>query len=125
MIIGVLNQKGGVGKTTLALSLSSYLSKKSKVLVIDADPQKSSTNWYLCNDEKENFLVTTISHKKLHLEIQEIKTDYDYIVIDGPPRTTEVVRSCILSSDLILIPCTPSVYDIWASQETVNLIRGR
>lgn len=123
MIISVLNQKGGVGKTTIALSLAAYLSKKSKVLVIDADPQNSSTNWYLSNDEEEvKFTVTSLSHKKIHLEIEEIKKEYDYIVIDGPPRTTEVVRSCILSSDLILIPCTPSVYDIWASQETVKII---
>lgn len=124
MIISVLNQKGGVGKTTIALSLSAYLSKNFNVLVIDADPQSSSTNWYLSNDEEEKacFTVTGLSHKKIHLEIEEIKKEYDYIVIDGPPRTTEVVRSCILSSDLILIPCTPSVYDIWASQETVKLI---
>ena len=124
MIISVLNQKGGVGKTTIALSLSAYLSKKFKILVIDADPQNSSTNWYLSAEMEERacFTVRSLSHKKIHLEIEEIKKEYDYIVIDGPPRTTEVVRSCILSSDLILIPCTPSVYDIWASQETVKLI---
>jgi len=122
MIISVLNQKGGVGKTTLALSLSSYLSKKFKVLVIDADPQNSAINWYLSSDKEGGFSVINLSQKKIHLEIKEIKQEYDYIVIDGPPRTTEVVRSCILSSDIILIPCTPSIYDIWASQETVKLI---
>ena len=123
MIISVLNQKGGVGKTTITLCLSSFLSKKHKVLVVDADPQKSLTNWFLSNDSRGRFVVISQSHKKIHLELEKIKNEYDYIIIDGPPRTTEVVRSCILASNFILIPCTPSVYDIWASQETVDLIK--
>lgn len=124
MIIGMLNQKGGVGKTTLSLSIAHRLSDKAKVLVLDADPQQSAISWSEARNEdsKSPFTVMGLPSKTIHRDIEEIKKNYDYIIIDGPPRTTDVVRSCIISSNLILIPCTPSPYDIWASQDIIKLI---
>lgn len=125
MIIGMLNQKGGVGKTTLSISLAHGLSDGSRVLVLDADPQKSAIHWSEARQEslQLSFTIMGLPSKSIHRAIEDIKNNYDYIIIDGPPRTTEIVRSCIISSDLILIPCTPSPYDIWASQEIINLIK--
>ena len=85
--IGVLNQKGGVGKTTISLHLADYLARKNnKVLLIDADPQASLLEW---SDIRESSFSATIKgcpKKTLHREIEKLSDIYDYIVIDGAPR---------------------------------------
>lgn len=126
MIIGVLNQKGGVGKTTLSISIAHTLARKSSsdhVLVVDSDPQQSSLSWSEVREGKLPFTVIGFSKKSLHRDLPQIAKNYKYVIIDGPPRVTELARSCIMASDLILVPCTPSPYDIWASSETVELIK--
>jgi chromosome partitioning protein len=126
MIIGILNQKGGVGKTTLSISIAHELARRGsadEVLVVDSDPQQSSLNWSEVREGKLPFTVIGFSKKSLHRDLPPIAKNYHHIIIDGPPRVTELARSCIMASDLILVPCTPSPYDIWASSETVELIK--
>lgn len=125
MIIGLLNQKGGVGKTTLAISIACALSKskKDKVLLIDSDPQQSALNWSQVRDSSPNFSVVGLATKTIHRDLPEIAQNYTHVIIDSPPRATDIARSVILASDLILIPCTPCVFSVWAFQETVNLIQ--
>ena len=126
MIIGIINQKGGVGKTTLSISIAHELARRSsvdEVLVVDSDPQQSSLSWSEVREGKLPFAVIGFSKKSLHRDLPPIAKNYKYVIIDGPPRVTEVARSCIMASDLVLVPCTPSPYDIWASAETIELIR--
>ena len=126
MIIGILNQKGGVGKTTLSACIAHELARRSsadEVLVVDSDPQQSSLNWSEVREGKLPFAVIGFSKKSLHRDLPPIAKNYKYVIIDGPPRVTELARSCIMASDLVLIPCTPSPYDIWASSETVELVK--
>jgi len=125
MIIGILNQKGGVGKTTLSVSIAHELARRSldDVLVVDSDPQQSSLSWSEVREEKLPFMVIGFSKKSLHRDLPPIAKNYKHVIIDGPPRVTELARSCIMASDLIIVPCTPSPYDIWASSETVELIK--
>lgn len=123
MILGILNQKGGVGKTTLSISISHELARRNnKVLVVDSDPQQSSLSWSEVREDRPPFDVIGFAKKSLHRDLPTIASSYDCVVIDGPPRVTELARSCIMASDIIIVPCTPSPYDIWASEETVNLI---
>lgn len=126
MIIGLLNQKGGVGKTTLSISIAHELARRktgTKVLVVDSDPQQSSLSWSEVRENSPPFNVIGFAKKSLHRDLPQIAQGYDFTIIDGPPRATELARSCIMASDLIIVPCTPSPYDIWASSETVNLIK--
>jgi chromosome partitioning protein len=126
MIIGILNQKGGVGKTTLSVSIAHELARRGvadDVLVVDADPQQSSLNWSEVREGKLPFAVIGFSKKSLHRDLPSIAKNYKHVIIDGPPRVTELARSCIMASDLVLVPCTPSPYDVWASSETVDLIK--
>jgi chromosome partitioning protein len=122
MIIGVLNQKGGVGKTTISVNLAASLTRDgARVLLIDADPQGSALDWAAARQSEPLFSVVGLPRATVHKEIGKIGVGYDHIVIDGPPRVTDVARSAIMASDVVLIPVQPSPYDIWAADEVVKL----
>jgi chromosome partitioning protein len=123
MIAGLLNQKGGVGKTTLSVNLAASLTRTgARVLLIDADPQGSALDWAAARQGDPLFSVVGLPRPTIHKEISRIGDGYDHIIIDGPPRVTDLVRSAILASDVVLIPVQPSPYDIWAADEVVKLI---
>ncbi|KUG40367.1 cobyrinic acid a,c-diamide synthase [Pseudomonas savastanoi pv. fraxini] len=124
MIIGVLNQKGGVGKTTLSVNIAAALAKGgARVLLIDADPQGSSLDWSAAREGEPLFSVVGLPRASIHKEISQVGQGYDHIIIDGPPRVTDLARSAIMASDLVLIPVQPSPYDIWAADEVVKLVQ--
>lgn len=124
MIYAFLNQKGGVGKTTLSLHVASALARlKKRVLLIDADPQQSAMKWSAVRTGNIAFSVIGMAKATLHKEITSLGADYDDVVIDGPPRVTELARSIILSADVVVIPVQPSPFDVWAAAETVDLIK--
>lgn len=123
MIFGILNQKGGVGKTTISVNLAACLARTgARVLLIDADPQGSSLDWAAARQGAPLFSVVGFPRPSIHKEIGQIGQGYDHIVIDGPPRVTDLARSAIMASDMVVIPVQPSPYDIWAAEEVVKLI---
>lgn len=123
-VISLLNQKGGVGKTTMAVHVATALAQEgAKVLLLDADSQGSALDWAAIRSEAPPFAVVGLPRPTLHRDILSFLPDYDAIIIDGPPRVNEVARSAILASDLVLIPVQPSPYDIWAAKEIVDLLR--
>jgi len=124
MIVGVLSQKGGVGKTTIAINTAATLALRGqRVLLVDADPQGSSLAWSSARDRDPLFPVVGMAKPSLHRDLPTMAKDYDVVVIDGAPRVNELGRSAILASDTILIPVQPSPYDVWAAALTVQLIR--
>ena len=127
MIIALLNQKGGVGKTTLALHLAAELTQREReVTVVDADPQGSALDRSQARAKAglpRLFAVVGLARETLHQEVPEIARTVHHVVIDGPPRVTALTRSAMLASDLVLIPVQPSPYDVWACSEIVGLLR--
>lgn len=126
VIIAVLNQKGGVGKTTLATHLATELAYRGeRVLMVDADPQGSALDWSQMRVQRRMPRlagVIGLARETLHHEVPVIARNVDHVVIDGPPRVTALARSAILASDLVLVPVLPSPYDVWASADVVALI---
>ncbi len=123
MITSVLNQKGCVGKSTLAIHLAAAFVKLrgARVLLVDADPQGSALGWADIRDGPALFSVIRKPSEKLHKEVESLAEGYDQVIIDGAPRSASVARSAIAASDLVLIPVQPSGPDVWSTQEIVGL----
>jgi len=126
MIVALLNQNGGVGKTTLSLHLAGeWAQRGQRVTVIDADPQGSALDWSQ-QRTRENlprlFGVVGLARDTLHREAPELARDVDHVIIDGPPRVAGLMRSALLAADLVLIPVQPSPFDGWASAEMLSLL---
>lgn len=126
MIVAFLNQKGGVGKTTLALHLAGAWSARGRrVLVVDADPQASALDWAdqrLRTGLPRLFGVLGLARETLHKELPDLARETDHLIIDGPPRVAGIARSALLAADLVLIPAQPSPFDGWASSEMLRLL---
>ena len=127
MIVALLNQKGGVGKTTLATHIAGELALRGDtVILLDADPQGSALDWTQRRSQQglpRLFSAAGLARETLHQEAPELARRADHVIIDGPPRIAALARSALLAADRVLIPVQPSPYDLWASAEMVNLIR--
>jgi chromosome partitioning protein len=122
-VVAILNQKGGVGKTTLAVHIATALGRKNrKVLLLDSDPQGSSLDWAAARHGEPLFPVVGLPKSSIHKELPNLAKDYDLVIIDGPPRVYDVARSAIMASDLVLVPVQPSPYDVWAAKEIIDLL---
>lgn len=122
MIITVANQKGGVGKTTLATNFACLSAGEGKkTILIDADSQASSMAFRsIRSDALPQFSAFSILTDTIHKDIK--KLDADNIYIDAGGRDGRVFRSAMLAADRVVIPVTPSQYDIWSSEETFKII---
>lgn len=123
MIISFINQKGGVGKTTLSINVAAYLSMKgARVLLIDADKQGSATTWAGLRDDAP-FQIVSMARANMAKDALHLAAGFDHTIIDGPPHAEEVARSCIIASDFVVLPIEPSGLSTWASDLTVRQVR--
>lgn len=126
VIYSFVNQKGGVGKTTLAIGVAAEQARRgARVLLIDADPQGSALDWQAQRGRLEHPpLLTVVGFPRdtIHREIDQLGSGYDTIVIDAPGRIEAVARAVIMASDVVVIPVQPSPYDVWASADVLALL---
>jgi chromosome partitioning protein len=127
-IVAVVNQKGGSSKTTLSIHLAGTLARRGiKSLIVDADPQGTSTRWASSAPDAALFpaavLGLSAAGEKVHREIAKFKDDYEAIIIDCPPSVdSPIPKSALLIADLALIPLIPSPLDLWSSVGIKKLI---
>ena len=124
-VIAVANQKGGVGKTTLAMNMAAGLTRRGSCIVVDADPQRSATMWIELSDSLREFPAKVVpAEDEIKKQIIQLQTEFDYIVIDCPPEIkSDSTMSAIEISQVLLIPLLPSPMDLWASTRIEELIK--
>jgi chromosome partitioning protein len=114
-VIALVGNKGGAGKTTLTVNLAVGLGQLGQVVILDTDPQGSSSQWRSISEDKSIPMVISATDN-LVPEVRELVTQYDYVVVDCPPSVQATQTLSILQvSDLALIPVQPSPFDLWAS----------
>jgi chromosome partitioning protein len=123
MILSFLNQKGGVGKSTLSVNVAAYLAKKPrKVLLIDADTQGTVAAWAALREDSK-FRVVSMARDNMARDAMAMAVDYQDVIIDGPPGAGKITRAAIIASDVVLVPIEPSGASIWASRDTIAQIQ--
>ena len=127
-IIGIIQVKGGVGRSTIATNLAGLLSARRKVALIDCDmPQGTSASWAAIRQGGEKpdhnlTIATAPNHKELVARCTELAEVNDYLVLDAPPRIAEMTRAALILSDLCLIPLGASAAEIWATSDLLPTI---
>ena len=128
-VITISQQKGGSGKTTIAVHLALAFIKyhNLKVAVIDTDPQGSLGKWFMIRTEKkvsnDNLTFKTASLWGAQYESKALKKDHDIVIIDTPPKIESDARPSIESADLVLIPVAASHVDFWATGAIVDIAK--
>jgi chromosome partitioning protein len=123
MIWGFVNQKGGVGKSTLSQNIADCLARLGqKVLLIDADKQGTSSDWASLR-LNNRFTVVSMARENMALDAIKIAGDYDFTIVDGPPHADAISRSCIVASDVVVVPIEPGGASRWSSDLTVRQLK--
>lgn len=125
-IISIISQKGGVGKTTLAINLAAAAQEKGGgVIIADTDPQQSTYRWY-CGRKDQiplPFVASVFADALPEFLAKAQSNVADYVFIDTSPNSTEESLAIADQSDLIVVPCGPSFIDLRALKRTENILR--
>lgn len=125
-IVTIAQQKGGAGKTTLAIQLATAMRQAGRsVAVVDIDPQASLTAWMRLREHEARdaaeLRFSMVGGWRLGVELDRLKREVERIVVDSPPHAESDAKAAIKAADLVLVPCQPSPLDIWASKGTLDI----
>jgi chromosome partitioning protein len=126
-IVGIIQVKGGVGRSTIATNLAAVCSLKKPTALIDCDlPQGTSASWYAVRKAEvpptNLTLATARDYRELVTRARELSHEHRYIIIDAPPRIAEMTRAIIIMSTLSLVPLGASAAEIWSTADLVQTI---
>lgn len=126
-IIGAINEKGGVGKTTIIANLAVYHAQQGKkVLIVDLDPQRSSTMWSTLRRKQAELTAVEVIYmegQSLGRVIASLHVDYDVILLDVPGADNLLLRSALTLIDLAVIPSMVGGYAFLTASHTFEIVR--
>ncbi|MBB3345966.1 ParA family partition ATPase [Sphingomonas sp. BK069] len=124
--ISIISQKGGAGKTTLAIHLAvAAMQSGLATLILDTDPQATASQWYQWRGGGEPDVIDCAAHALLARKVQQAsELGAELVVIDTPPHADIMAREACRVADLVLIPCRPQAFDLAAIEATADLVRA-
>jgi chromosome partitioning protein len=123
-IIAFVNQKGGCAKSTTCVHFAHWLAKKKKkkVMVVDADAQRSSSIWLQSLEHQVPFQILQTPDEILE-QVPELAKQCEYLLVDSPAGLAEASRAILFRADLAIVPCQPTGVDLRSASDAVRLIR--
>ena len=123
-IVGFLNSKGGVGKSTLCAAVAARAARECKrICIVDLDPQESVADWWHRRGEPDNPTLFKGADRASDA-VESLALDgWDWVFLDGPPGSLIVTDDAVRVSDFVVVPMRPSGLDLLASQDAVRLCR--
>lgn len=125
-VITIAQQKGGAGKTTLAVTLAvEFLQRGQRVALLDTDPQGSLGRWFMARRDRnrtEGLDFSTASAWGVSYECEKLRKTNDLVIVDTPPKVDADLRPALREADLVLIPVASSHVDLWAVDGMLDLI---
>lgn len=127
MIVAILNEKGGVGKTTLATNLARAYQRQGKtLLLVDSDPQGSLRDWLAAAGEHSDYPAMVAMDKPAMIkDLKSIARQHDLVIVDGCPKSMGMIAATVTVADVVLIPVQPSGFDLWAANSVVDMVKQR
>ena len=123
--IAVVSQKGGAGKTTLAVHLATEAARSFITLIVDTDPQATASRWSEWRGGREPEVIDCGAPSLLAGKLSRAADlGAELAVIDTPPHADAMARQAASLADLILIPCRPRAFDLAAIEATAELVRS-
>jgi chromosome partitioning protein len=129
-VITIAQQKGGAGKTTLAIHLAlAWAAAGRRVAIIDIDPQASVSTWFRVRNERLNGAAAPIEAVavggwRVAGEVERQARNHDVVLVDSPPHAETEARIAVRAGKLVLVPVQPSPMDFWATKPTLDLARA-
>ncbi|MBN8502449.1 MAG: AAA family ATPase [Sphingomonadales bacterium] len=122
--LAIVSQKGGSGKTTLAISLAAAAERSGEVaLIIDTDPQATACQWAAWRRGKPPEVIDSAPPRLAEKIARAEAQGASFVVIDTPPHADLAASKAVEAADLVLIPCRPSAFDLAAIRTTGQLVK--